>query len=583
MKQPRIIQLNGLSSGAVYPIEDGSILGRNPTCHIFLNNPLVSRQHVRFRVVESGVFLLDLQSGNGTFVDGHRIAEVRLSDGQTILIGETEFRFEGATIAPVANLEDSAHIVLKDEVAGNVQASKTEDVYNTLFAVAPSSASTQSETEQLQARLKAIYEANQIISSERNLKRVFEKIIEQLLQLTPVSNAVIMTVDDATGTLLPAHEYSSTQGDTIQVSSTIIKQAFQQGEAVLVSDAGADKRFDSAQSIIMGNIASVMCVPMLFQDTALGIIYLDTRGTPDAFDNNDLELLVALAGPAAIAIKNASYHQQLEDDFQTTLKLLANAIEMRDHYTLGHTWRVTKYSIEIAKELGWDEEKVKEVEMGGVLHDIGKIGVADAVLRKPERLNEEEYAQMKVHPERGAALMRDCKKLEALIPYCLYHHERFDGKGYPYGLEKDNIPLEGRVVAVADTFDAMTSNRPYRDGLPAQVALDEIEKHKGTQFDPVCADAFVRAFHAGRIEPFMESKQDADQDGVACPFCSTFIPIPEDSKADDVHGCGVCHRSIKLLIQNGTFFGQLMTQADLHSTLPLNEQAYTPPMGTKTE
>ena len=567
MNQYQITQINGISAGAEYPIEDGYIIGRNPSCHIHLNTPLVSREHARFRVIESDVFLLDLQSGNGTLVDGHRIEKIKLSTGQIILIGETEFRFGGRTeISPFSGLSDSNFIVLKEDLAGIVQASNTEDVYSSLFSTMSGGDSPDNETQQLQARLKAIYEANQIISSENNLEKVFEKVIEQLLNLIPASNVVIMKVDDVTGSLHVIHEHSITQRDMIQVSTTIIKKAFEERKAVLVSDAGADKRFDASESITMGNIASVMCVPMYFREKTLGLIYLDTRGMSNAFKPHDLELLVALAGPSAIAIQNASYHQQLEDDFQTTLKLLANAIEMRDHYTLGHTFRVTKYAIEIAKEMGWEDEKILEVEMGGVLHDIGKIGVPDAVLRKPGSLNEDEYAQMKVHPERGAALMRDCKKLEALIPYCLYHHERIDGKGYPYGLEGEDIPIEGRLVAVADTFDAMTSNRPYRDGLPAKIALEEIEEHKGTQFDPVCVDAFIRAYHAGKIEPFMQSKQDADQDGVACPFCSTFIPISEDSKADDVLDCYVCHRFIKLLIQNGTFLGQIMTEAELPPT-----------------
>lgn len=579
MENHHIVQLNGLSAGARYPVEDGYIIGRNPSCHIFLNNPLVSRQHARFRVNDSGAFVLDLQSGNGTLVDGRRIAEVKLSDGQVILIGETEFQFEEATpTSALTGLGDCGRIVLQDNVAGDMESSKTQDVYNTLFTTSSTNANSGSEAEQLQARLKAIYEANQIISSEHNLEKVFEKVTEQLLRLVSASNMIIMTVDQETGKLVATHEHKKIEGEAIQVSSTIIRQAFVEREAVLVSDAGADKRFDASQSIIMGDIASVICVPMQFRSEVLGVIYLDTRGSTNAFNNNDLELLVALAGPAAIAIQNASYHQQLEDDFQTTLKLLANAIEMRDHYTLGHTWRVTKYSIEIARELGWSEEKVSEVEMGGVLHDIGKIGVADAVLRKPERLNDDEYAQMKVHPERGAALMRDCKKLEALIPYCLYHHERYDGKGYPYGMEGEDIPIEGRLVAVADTFDAMTSNRSYRDALPAQVALDEIEKHKNTQFDPVCADAFIRAFHKGKIEPFMQTKQeDAELDGVACPFCSTFISIPEEAEEDDIYGCSVCHRSVKLLEQNGTFFGELLKEVEMRSTQPAKGSIYAPP------
>jgi putative nucleotidyltransferase with HDIG domain len=194
----------------------------------------------------------------------------------------------------------------------------------------------------------------------------------------------------------------------------------------------------------------------------LGVVYVDTRGTTHAFTQSDLELLVALAGPAAIAIKNAQYVAMLERAYHDTLIVLANAIELRDHYTVGHTWRVTNFAKEIARVLGWDEERIQQTEMGGVLHDVGKIAVDNAILSKPGRLTDEEYEKMKVHPERGARMMEDVGFLKPVIPYCLYHHERYDGKGYPFGLSGESIPLEGRLIAVADTFDAMTSHRPYR-------------------------------------------------------------------------------------------------------------------------
>jgi hypothetical protein len=236
---------------------------------------------------------------------------------------------------------------------------------------------------------------------------------------------------------------------------------------------------------------------------------------------------------------------------------------MRDHYTLGHTFRVTKYSVAIARELGWSEEKLIEVEMGGVLHDVGKIAVPDSILQKDAPLTDEEYAIMKIHPQRGADMMKDCKKLEPLIPYCLYHHEQYDGSGYPHGLAGDLIPIQGRLVAVADTFDAITSNRPYRDGRSAEVGLDIILKCKGSQFDPVCVDAFVQAFKKGKIEPFIQLSQDDDLDGVVCPFCSAFIEIHSDAKEGDLHRCEVCRRTVKLQLQKDMFYALLMTLADM--------------------
>jgi HD-GYP domain-containing protein (c-di-GMP phosphodiesterase class II) len=203
--------------------------------------------------------------------------------------------------------------------------------------------------------------------------------------------------------------------------------------------------------------------------------------------------------------------------------------------------------------------------MGGLLHDVGKIAIDDAILRKPGGLTEDEYAKMKVHPERGARLLQDSKFLVPLIPYALYHHERFDGKGYPFGLAGDDIPLEGRVLAVADTFDAMTSNRPYRKGLDIEFALQEIEKGKGTQFDPECADALARSHANGRLERILQDYHKHEKKSIACPFCSTFVRVPEGAEAGFVMQCNVCHRHIKLQFKNNAYYGILLATTDAKS------------------
>jgi len=563
----RITQLNGDGADREFEITDGFTIGRNQQNTLVLNDSLISRTHARIDVTDAGAVLRDLDSGNGIFVDGQRIVEVKLSDGQVFMIGNFQLRFEEGTGDDDFDLDTTgadSEIRLKKGVEGDVKAAPAKEIFQTMFAPSPDTISAE-RIKDLQLRLQAVYEANEIISTEHDLHKVFERIVEQLIKLVPASNAVIMLLDPKSGKLKSKYEYSSSENADIQLATTVIKRSFIDGEAVLVYDASADSRFDEAQSIVMGNIASIMCCPMTFNQQHLGVLYLDTRGTANAFKETDMELLVGLARPASVAIKNAQYHDELESDFQTTLRLLANAIEMRDHYTLGHTFRVTKYSVAIARELGWSEEKLKEVEMGGILHDVGKIAVPDAILGKADKLTDEEYAMIKIHPQRGAAMMKDCKKLEPLIPYCLYHHEQFDGSGYPHGLAGDLIPIEGRVVAVGDTFDAITSNRPYRDGRSAEVGLDIILKCRGTQFDPECADAFVRAFKKGRIEPFMQRTQDDDCEGIVCPFCSAFIEIPMDSVENDLHKCTVCYRMVKLQAQQDMFFGVLASTEDIES------------------
>jgi len=314
-----------------------------------------------------------------------------------------------------------------------------------------------------------------------------------------------------------------------------------------------------------------MCGPLRHLNDTLGIVYVDTRGTTNAFTQSDLELLVALAGPGAIAISNSQYVAKLQRAYQDMLVSLANAIELRDLYTVGHTWRVTNFALEIARTLGWPEDKLKECEMGGVLHDIGKISIDDAILRKPGHLSSEEFEHMKLHPERGAKLMQDSSFLVPLIPYCLYHHERYDGKGYPFGLKGEQIPIEGRLLAVADTLDAMTSNRPYRKGLDPEFAIGEIEKGKGTQFDPVIVDALVKCYREGKIDRIIQDYHKYDKKSVPCPYCSTYMRLPENVDAGYEFQCGVCHRELRLRSKQDSYFAELISRGELpqvHTPLP---------------
>mgnify|MGYP000489445288 CR=1 FL=1 len=175
-----------------------------------------------------------------------------------------------------------------------------------------------------------------------------------------------------------------------------------------------------------------------------------------------------------------------------TVTMLANVIEARESYTRGHVERVQRYAVELARALGWDAEALAICEFGALLHDIGKITVPRAILNKRQRLLYPEWARLRRHPETGARMLHGIQHLQAALPYVLYHHERWDGAGYPAGLAGADIPREGRLLAIVDAYDAMTSDRPYRRALPASVALDEIRRHSGAQFDPDMAAAFLQ-------------------------------------------------------------------------------------------
>jgi HD-GYP domain-containing protein (c-di-GMP phosphodiesterase class II) len=560
MAKERLIVLSGKLKDRVFEIEGPFSIGRNPDNTIPLDDLQVSRKHASIEPGPRGTILKDLGSGNGTYIGAQRILEYKLSHGDVIRIGGQDLRYESEPpAAKLAEEKVGSGVRFSAGGTGRFEATDAANLHQTLFQ-APSGITTLDQLRKVQKRLQAIYAANQIITSEQNLNRLFQRVMDQIFSLVPAHNGVIMLKDRERGELVTEYVKSGLENREVVISSSIVKRAFENGEAIITHDAADDSRFEAGASIITQNISSAMCVPLVHQEDRLGVIYVDSRGTTKAFASDDLEMLVGLAGPAAIAIRNAQYLRMVKQGYEDTLTALANSIELRDHYTVGHTWRVTNFSKEIARELGWSEEKLEEVQMGGVLHDVGKIAVDDAILRKPGRLLEEEFAKMKVHPERGAQLLQDIAFLHPLIPYCLYHHERYDGKGYPYGLKGEEIPSEGRIIAVADTFDAMTSNRPYRKGLDPEAAIAELEKGRGTQFDPECADALIRCYRAGRIQTILQDYYEKDEKSIACPFCSTHIHLPDNIKAGEEHECNVCHRRILIQERNGVYFGELIPQ-----------------------
>ena len=195
--------------------------------------------------------------------------------------------------------------------------------------------------------------------------------------------------------------------------------------------------------------------------------------------------------------------RELQDSYESTLHALVTALDFRDNETQGHSHRVVEYAVLVAEELGVREPEMTAIRRGAILHDVGKIGVPDAILRKPGKLSPEEWAEMKRHPEIGYRMLEGIRFLRPALDIVLHHQERFDGTGYPHGLAGESIPLGARIFAVVDTFDAMTSDRPYRSALGIDAAREEIRNWKGRQFDPAVVDAFL-SIHAGRWREIRE-------------------------------------------------------------------------------
>ena len=231
--------------------------------------------------------------------------------------------------------------------------------------------------------------------------------------------------------------------------------------------------------------------PIFIRRTLHGVINVLTRSRRERMPAGRMDILTLLAGSAASAIANQKLYNDLQQSYFQAIRALTNAIEARDNYTGGHTDRVTRLAEHVAERLGWNEKQIDHLRIGCTLHDIGKIGVPDAILNKTSKLTDEERTRMEQHPQLGLKIIREVDILKPSIPYLVSHHERFDGAGYPNGLKGEDIPIEGRLLAVVDTFDAVMSDRPYRSGASLKFALHELIVNAGSQFDPHLVEVFL--------------------------------------------------------------------------------------------
>ncbi len=257
----------------------------------------------------------------------------------------------------------------------------------------------------------------------------------------------------------------------------------------------------------------------------------DTPGEPDdsknltEFGTREATLLTSVASILATHASNVELFRTKEKLFTDLVRALVRAIEAKDRYTCGHSERVALYAREIARSIALPGHICRRVYLAGLLHDVGKINISESILRNPQRLTDEEFAEMQCHPDHGWGILQGLEGLHDVLSGVVYHHERWDGRGYPDGLEGEDIPLDSRILAVADAFDAMTSDRPYRKGMPLETALAILKDGAGTQWDPHIVEALlkimprileIRGNHELR-EPPVRKKMTIDPEGKKSP------------------------------------------------------------------
>jgi len=348
------------------------------------------------------------------------------------------------------------------------------------------------EKERLEQLLKLGYE----VGTSHDLPVLSSLIENMALKLVPAEGSLLFLRDEARQdlfTLKQAHTRRVPLGEGLVGKSawtgeTLVATALSRSSDYLA-------HYDAQLGIHMRNL---IAVPLKTPQKIHGVLEVVNKreGTWTA---EDIQILESFCNTVAVAIQNARLLEEVERLFLSSIEALAEAIDAKDPYTHGHTQRVRDFTMSIGRRLIRDTETLRKLELSALLHDIGKIGTRESVLNKEGRLSDEEFLHMKEHVIRGAQILQNIPNMEEVIGGVKYHHEKYDGSGYPEKLKGAEIPIFGRIIAVADTFDAMTSDRPYRKGLEDEIALFEIKKFSGKHYDPRVVEAFIQAYEAGEI------------------------------------------------------------------------------------
>lgn len=502
----RGIRLRGISGpikGMAWSNDRLLRAGRLASLELLLDDSSVSRKHAEVRLDAGGDWcVVDLDSTNGTYVNGNRVPAntphpVRTRDivqfGKLALMVElTDVTPDGppsdqlvlAAALPAGLLETTTG--QKDRTGPNLALSPNRDLFD------------REKMPRAGEQLVALLRAGRHLSHLQSEDQLLDSILYDAVSVLDAQRGAIVLADGdgpdpklrlrcmAVGPKEPSTRHP--------FSKRLVHKAFAAGESMLFTNLTEDDELRMHQSIADGAMASVLCVLLRTPRRKIGVLHLDRGYFQTPFSTADLHLADALASHVSAGIECAHLLRKQQVMFLQTIEMLADAIELKDKYTGGHTRRVTRYALMVGEKLELPGSELDRLRLGTPLHDIGKVGISDAVLRKPGRLTAAEFAEMQQHTTLGAELLAGCPDLAPIIPIVRNHHERWDGTGYPDRLAGEEIPLLARIVAVCDAYDAMTSERPYHEnkkGKPPEFAFAEVERQSRRQFDPRVAAAFL--------------------------------------------------------------------------------------------
>lgn len=338
--------------------------------------------------------------------------------------------------------------------------------------------------------LATLYEMSRALGATLDMDELLSSVLESALRIFDLDLGYVTLRDKYTGELTIRSVMGAEDSDTDgAVRSSMSEWVVREGRPLIFNpdSGGSGEQVDSVTGA-----RAALCVPLVSSEGTIGAITIGSTRQDYRFNSDDVRLLSTIANHVTIAVGNIELFTSLQEAYLATVRSLAAAVDAKDSYTRGHSDRVAQYATMIGEKMGLSHEQRIALEMAAYLHDIGKIGIPEEILLKPGHLDDEEMAQMRHHPLIGANILKPVAFPWAITPVVRHHHEAFDGSGYPAGLRGEEIPLLARILTVADSYEAMTSNRPYRAGRTAEEALTELSACTGSQFDARVVEVFSK-------------------------------------------------------------------------------------------
>jgi putative nucleotidyltransferase with HDIG domain len=355
-----------------------------------------------------------------------------------------------------------------------------------------------SEIVRVYDELSLIQKVSGMLGNEMDIERICRLVLEEGDKILSVTTFFIMLLDAERQELYSrfaiGRDRDAIFGYRVSGTEGLFGHVFRQGEPVTVCDIAVDGRLE-----LPFPATSVLFVPLIADTKPVGMLIATDKLSGEEFWSQELQLMGIFASEVSSALQKANLYEEINTLFLSTVEALATAIDAKDPYTYGHSRRVAELTVAISNEMGMPKDRVRKLELASLLHDIGKIGTPESILRKPGMLQPEEYEKIKEHPAKGAEILSMIAGFKEIVTWIRHHHEWYDGKGYPDRIAAEHIPIEARILAVADSYDAMTSDRPYRKGMPSDAVLNIMGQFSRSQFDPVILEAFERCLLQGTV------------------------------------------------------------------------------------